>query len=478
MAESLRSPVAHCTIDGESYSVTSINIRSGINAIPVADIVAHPSSARSADIKASEVLTSDVVSKIGSYQNTIFSGVRLDPNASLSIDDGNGGQLTFSGILSSPKYTHAFGSVGYSFQLVQKSNALLSLNPSIYTYTNKNVTQGDILPSNISSISSAIPEIYDFCRDNWKSWFATAKNRKDLMASTEVSALEMIDSMNEKIKPLFYEMLGNSDMDTFSNELSQITVIPAKQAISRNIANIIRARSGSYLSTILNLAESYQCAYIPSYDGYGALKGYGSLLEAEGTITLDLAQLYVNAGNTAVVPFAAVAVTHPRAANVVNGINSPAVSALYPPQLPEGGTLYNISGPEWLPPNYVSVGTKVDGSIPSLEEIEDAVNNVDTDIGDQHKISAAILYKWAYYNYIRQIIGKSEITVTIPLDVTLEVGKSYNIMSSTGTSIGTGLLDSITHQLALNGGGNSSCQTHLVFSYCEVGGYKLPYKLG
>jgi len=141
-----------------------------------------------------------------------------------------------------------------------------------------------------------------------------------------------------------------------------------------------------------------------------------------------------------------------------------------PPKL-NPGVAYVVDAPGWLQDNSTAVDT--------LSPVDDSDLNIDTMLAkfriqestfrDQLKARLNILQWLAEFTFKEHLLRYTSAYVTTPLNLLVEVGKTYQVKSIDGSLLFTGYLTRVTHTINLSQQGGDAMTT-LGFSHIKASG--------
>ena len=139
----------------------------------------------------------------------------------------------------------------------------------------------------------------------------------------------------------------------------------------------------------------------------------------------------------------------------------------------------SIPAPPWFPQSIRvrDENKKQDGNPTISEFVAQLGKNAQLYKKVTDKLKEKLLFRYAKNYYAYSALRNSTADVTIPIDLSLEVGKLYDLRTTAG-NIGTGFLSQVTHHVKTTGSQKSQgvAITSLRFTHVEFTGFSLPDK--
>lgn len=478
----IRKPEAYLSSSGlspDSVEVTfQIPVSTRLEGAPHASLTVHATSGSSSPETVSPVAT-DLISLMAEDQRKMYE----DPEpTSLTIFDGLD-EMVFSGFLFSPGYSISFGRLGHTKRVTHGLAKLDNLNTAIYR-----PPPGEPgAEAAAYKLDGAVIDGGDSPTEWMKVVLEYMIENKDFDSSgdeNDEALRENIHTNNEEALKIWYEILDNSEVE-----------IPGISEFGPDVAGAIQAiymgTSSSFLGAIANFSAQFQMLLIPDMEGSsGKFISYADVVTGEAEDKkAEVSSLYIAAGSQSFLPVTQVVMkgiplSFFRGETATTGPSGlPTVVAGYPVSNSAGGKIEIITSPSWMP-----LDAWTDDSGDSASESGDSLDlsaykaSVELQGAEGEKItidSGKIATEYCRNHYLNSALMQSTANVSIPLDVTWEIGKRYKVAqfgnNDEGIPLFTGFLAGITHSLS-SSPGSINASTSLMFTHVEANGFTLPNK--
>jgi hypothetical protein len=478
-----RQPKATCDVQGiPATAVSGVSVMLQAGAWATAEIQFHP---RDAEGKATRVFSRDVAKLLGAIQTRCFSN-RTEPDASITMDDGNKGSLSFKGFSVSPQYMLVAGMVDRKVMLVHRAAMLDALKLGIYQWQGSDWNAQN-KPANGVSWAARIKSATEFLVKNGASkWKELSNSDLELKAQQH--------QQNQKLLPLWYSLLEDSAEATTSEGLAKLNSELAdniNRGLGSTILDYLSSSSDGFWSTISQLCSTFQLLYVPGTgDSAGRLIRLRDVLGKPQDMEVDIVECSFTNGSTGVVPLQQVLVQGKGDAKWNNTDEKPPQTLAGWPERPENttGQVLLTALPQWLMPlEAVAGGAFVPASVRTAAPgISDTIN-IKT---YQEKFSSIIqrsrlvqseavlmlLREYVRNLYSDRCLAGTGFSMTVPLNLKAQPGTRYTVKEGSDTLF-EGFLASVTHTMEIPpGGAQGSAATRLQFSHVELGDFKVPGK--
>ena len=470
----LRRPSARIGGDITNAAPGSVQVRLGIDMIPVAYISMFPKSASAAETSLAPT-NREIADILGEWQSYIFTD-RSSPDVTIHMDDGAGGTLEMRGYVADPALVFGSGHVDAPTVVVHESAPLVGLNPAIYAAIGQEflVSDDQIDETNVPLLISMVS------RDMVEKW-QTHKSSFSDPSPKEVMIRDKVAAVNDKLWPIWHQILANSSELDWP-EIAKIDPYYRKNNINGWIYFMLRISQGNFMQTMLGIAQGFQGMFVPNLTPgmYGSLRRYdAAFTRNRKTLNIKPGTMQLNAGSRDLLPISHVLVmTTPKnwwlleSKDSNNNIPRPVVAGW--PETPYAGAgLIRDDGPPWL-----------NGDIEITKPEDLPEDRLDLDVYHRLKREAdkktideiatpmeRICTAWARNIYFMESLRTATVSVQTPLDLKLEVGRVYTVMAD-GAALFKGLLTEVTHILATHP--SPAAMSHLTFTHIQAGSFTLP----
>ena len=459
-------------IGGTTVSPESIDVIMQVNAFPRVSVRYHDQGDTN---KARKAVPENLASKLASDQRTMFESAT---SAQVSVYDGIGGRLGFSGYQVNSSYEIMTGGIGYSAGIVHSSAALDTLQTSIYRFGNTQHRTAADTPAGGTTYSSWISATLERMITDWQDHIENG-NLDELSKATAVRA----HANNELGLRAFRAVLAASEDENPKLEALG-TDYTFKETLSSAIFNMLTGSYGSFLQTVHQFGLQFQTVYIPSAsDGYGKYVLTSSLVENPLEKSVNIIRMTLSAGSKSILPVTQVMAqglpTDSWRPDVVRFSAMPGLS-VFPPNV-TSGRVYVVSVPSWLPTDTKPLyNQSQQGKLPpdpaSYEDKRTLQDKEHREMLDTTVREA--IDEWTKNIYVDMALADSVAQLHVPLNFSWEIGKVYKISSEGAKGQGsknlfTGFLAGISHSLSSLHDAPQA-YTSLMFTHVQGEGFTLP----
>ena len=455
--------------------MSELTLSARVGEAPTATISYHTGD------KVQGVFAGSVIDTMAAQQAVMFES-RKEPDVELEANDGDSGNVTFSGYMTAPVASAHPGQFKRSVSVMGTVARLGLLDLSIYKYGAadylgdrglfmQQFKAGD--PKDIGDLAQVVKELTEAAVENLEP---TRQATPEGVARTVLGKRHAI---NESALDIFYELLGNSDL-TFEGWETLANYEPLRVNLLEKIRQILQQQHSSFWGVLQGLMQEFQLLYIPAWDGVGKLvRSDERALGDEDEKEVSVSMLDIGAGGAEILPLTGVVIKGPTAEFLPDRDNPLArfggrarLIAGYPEDLGDGRILA-IHLPSWLSAdksvvNFLAQATPSDGPQLDLKDSKDGLKDQDEQakkglqtLGDK------ILTEFAQVMYEDLRYANSTATARVPLDLSWEVGKRYSLKFSEGGSA-SGFLHSVRHAIYLGEGKTLSSGTSLNFTHIKL----------
>jgi hypothetical protein len=473
MAEiELRRPSVFLVTEGGQASAEGISITLEVDAVPAATMTLH----RGKD-EVQKPLAADVISRMRKYQTTRLAG-KSAPDTQIEVTDGAGNTLVFFGYAAAPVLGIAKGATHEQIHVVGKDSILDSLDLSIYDplparteerdrvegYTQTPIEADGDVPRMIAEIVDTLFSNYPATRE------ATGRDsfRRLLEAQHAINGAEPYTALSD--------ILFRSDVkyETWPELIEEYPSLSA--AIVQHTLEMLQQSSGSFWSTLNGLMQDFQMFYRPDPEGSGALFRNDTKLAGETTKTIHITQAQITDGSQRLLQLGGVVIIGPVLADYYaeeqKSLEKGGIVGQWPDVLGKG-FIKRLPPPVWVACGGHLTFSEVEETDTVKAKVYDIANYISKKTGIELKLKKAdktigerVLGEYARVIYTDKRLADSTATLSIPLDVSIQVGRRYRFELEDGGSF-VGFLRGLTHSLQLQGGKTLSQGTQLFLTHIE-----------
>lgn len=408
-----------------------------------------------------------MLSSAGQAQSHGRSG---ESTLNVTLDDGDGGTLTFDGIYSAPGIADVAG----VFNGVHNASLMSNFDPSIYVVDRwQDIREG--IRKIEGSIGERLAALLQFAVENWQSNFQEKYRSTEAM----VAALE-IHKANEKPLSLLLQMFASSAEGTEIDGADQFLSRPQINFEFNNyLLQTLCQRPLNYFNTLQQLMSTFGLVYIPpsTSEGAGELATFNYLFNQAEDLEVDVETLNGTFGLSDITPISHVTVARVQGAPIFKEPKDLAnkimpgetVEALV--RVPDTTTGRGLTIP--FPPvfQFAAQSTFQSGKFGNSQTMGAAAENARKTIeGIAPMLEAAkSLARFVATQTFRDVsLASSHLSLGVPADVTIHPGKVVNVKDRREGTLGQGLLHTVTHSIS-----RGSVTTSLQFSHWQAGSYRL-----
>lgn len=471
----VRKPVVTIS-DGKADSVNlswTVPVSSFLNGSPTAKFSTHPAGSD----KIISPNANELIEKIATAQQAMFSPPEIK---NITVDDGNKGNLIFTGYDTGPHHAVMFGGVSNGKTLIHQCSRLMFINTSIYegadsrtAVRNKSILEGVKSPA--EAIKKVLQELIKVFPQKLQNDIYSTESAKNIRRKIHESNQTII---NEVWFPVL-DASTDAVLDGFAAAVESCYSL--KDKLVSTILNCYTNGNTDFSVVISQFESMFQMVFIPSNDG----KTPGKFIPNKAMINEGIEKeviinsISMSPGSRKFLTVTAVAIQG-APAEKRTGVRTPLGPELvcWPSTLPENGQTYVMQAPSWIPTDihipkndspqkkrtYLDVATQ--------EALEKAEDNIKQKNG---KLIKDLLTEIAKQYYCNVTLGEASATIITALDVSWEIGKRYVVKQSGGEALFTGFLRDMKHVVSSNTT-SPQANTQLNFSHVEATGFTLPNK--
>jgi len=464
----IRTPRGTAQIAGAGGAkIDAVTMQFSVNRFPIVNVGFHDATTNDAGVV--KLGGSDVAERVAAQQNTMFEAA--SPNSSVTVEDGKGNTLTFSGYVSGPNYQLSIQNVGFSTSIAQAAAAVANFQPSIYSGAQGEFRDGEALMT--PEIGPGLLAILDRMKENFE-------NRPPPYPDKETEGIiQQIASNNDTGYDIWSSICNASTVEW--PELENLMQIPSiKNSLQAHIVQIYRNSYADFFQTMMQFRAMFSMVYVPS------LKAgeYGKFIPTLDMATSDAEDLEVNlqsitmsAGPKSIMPLSYVAVRGPKMQEHRNSLGGGQIISRWPDTAQSDGQVVQIGTPSWIPSDLTAgrlseatVGDTLDlDSYESGSDLRDRklIETINKDVGK-------VLKRSAQEHYVDFSLANSSANLVIDLDVSIQPGVRYKVTTE-DSAIFTGFLVGVKHNVCSKPNQHQA-NTELAFSHVEAEGFELPNK--
>lgn len=483
MSDKAVSIRCQATINDEERYVSGFTAQIGIgNFWPVLYVETHPK--KDAENLALQLSSSDASQEMGKVQSAMFEE-RTFPDCILhaSVEGGDGGSFDFRGLLIGGTFSFHAGSVSQEDAAIPDYAAVSAANYSLYKWNGPAANQHVGEPS--ITKEGTLSKFIKACMDTlYKSWPQCCMYKK---STIEYKVAERQHQLNGQVKRFAEQLLQESEETIGWKEAIELMKNPSKgvsdRELRQRVIDVLTASSGPFETVIMQLAEEFQCIYVPEWTKIGKFKNKGDLLKEKESLSVDVISTMIQTSNgDSFFPIRYVAVCPPAKAamncreDLVNFVAAPEDGVKM------GGSMLRSPGPQWIsgpiaPQKVEKSGNEAPRRKPrcKVSSAKKVPQEAQANEKDYIKNVYDVLKKWAENEYVYQALSGSTVRLTVPLNFKVELGKCYQVKNKkSGQLLLTGLLEHVSHSVSTGDGKNPQAYTVLQFGVVQLPGFELP----
>jgi hypothetical protein len=462
----LRRPVATTDAGTPDW----VMLTSGINTFPTCQVSYHyPRGDVAVRAVASEIAAQAAADQVLSFEP------RFEADASVRLEDGNGGELDFKGFKTAPSHRIGVGGVGSSVSMIHAMSLIGAYAPYIYE---AEVFHRDAINPKGGNLAVRAVDMLNAMTEAWQG------DGRDRGIEEYEQIKDSLHENNQKVEAKVKELLRASADTTAIEGLSEITTHGGLNlGVNSAILKCLTSRRSNFFDNLIELCSMWQLIYQPDKSASGT----GKLIRMEDALNLDVQErevsvidFLINAGPMSIMPVTGVIVEGLPASEhrssdgadttkfgiVPNSIvthGSPSgrmVTAPLPPFLQRPlHTAFLTDGVDMTESGYDAAQEA------QVSDLADIVSGPVKTLAEQ----------WAKNYFIDLVLAPSNVSLTCELDLSWQAGKTYKVMAknSGGAVLFQGLLNREQHTISTRGQ-QATAETHLYFSHVLILGNILP----
>lgn len=412
----------------------------------------------------------------------------LKADLAIKVVDGDSNVLNFSGFLSQPSFSVMQGQLNMQFNgihsMAMLQNLSLQLYPLIQLYAVKDLT----LPTGTNESFNSIGTHVDAIISNIFDQFETALN-PTFRNYTELQGTHAINrAVYNKFAKNFLEISKGRTLVPLIDESLPGQVKGSAQArVDCEIERLLLSSQNFFSAILEGLIPSFKFQMNADWNGKAWLEVI-RMHEDPGArlIVAPLENVRFNVAASIEAPLSRVYVRAGRLdlyAYLDQTSNSSDLRQMvaYPPisqseldgTAPElgPGVAYVVDAPEWLQDNSTAANTlsPTDDSDLTIDSMLAKFRTQESTFRAQLKARLNILQWLAEFTYKEHFLRYTTAYVSTPLNLLVEVGKTYQVKSTDGVLLFTGYLQSVSHTINLGQEGGEAVSA-LVFSHIKASG--------
>lgn len=422
-------------------------------------------------------------------EEAVVKGFKSD--LAIRAVDGDGKVLNFSGFLSAPSFEVMFGQLGLGFGGVHSMQALQNFNLNLYPmpefYALKTITlpKGDNESSN--SVGTHIDAIVK----------SVLQQFEDEIEPTNANFKELKET--HRINKAAY----NGFLQNFLSVSKRLTVMPLVDLqLPQQVANNVQARldqeifrilfsAPNFLLAIQQICEDFKFQMNANWNGQAWLELI-KMHEDPGTreivapiqnikfnvaasIEAPVSRVYVRAGKLDLYAYAPNNLS--LQSNLRQMVAYPPITKAEQEGTPSklaSGVAYIVDAPSWVSDSVTTpaIVRPVDDSNLTIADTLAKFRGLEQTFVDQAIQRQNILQWLAEYTFREHLLKYATAYVSTPLNLAVEVGKTYTVKATDGTPLFTGYLAAVSHTINVEEKG-AEATTAMSFSHVKVSGVNL-----
>lgn len=469
----------HAQVGGESRYVSGFHAVISVNNFwPKVTIETHDKKAAYSSAK--RLSTGEAAKEIGSQQKKIFQSRNSgDLKAQISVSGGDGGSLSFKGFTIGSEYSLSAYQVSRTDTAIveyAKISALNYGNGRMVEYkdemTEPALEKGDSVATFILKCTQQLEKEADEAVSGGKSMDAQFRDKQK--------------SVNKQLSKEFQKLLGASEKTMGWDKA--IKAIASGEcgddsAIRTRVMGILTAGAGGFETTIMQLAEEFQCVYVPDWNTIGQLVNRKQLIKQKKSLSVTIISMHLSTSNGGTLfPIKYVAVSPPM--RVPYMVNPETFYVVVPEEnVKPGAAMLRTEGPLWIDTSGIMDDVDKEGK----NRLEDRKKKQKASQGKSNvkkrkiKLEKAdntakeVLMDYGKSIYVFQALAGSYAEIVTTLNLNVKVGKCYTVKNKgSGQEVLTGVLWEVRHNASTGGGQSPQASTTLVFHIIQMPGFTLP----
>jgi hypothetical protein len=467
------------TVNDGAYRVERIQLKSSVNSVPSATV----SAVKGTRAKVYRPTSSIVINDIRERQIARLAG-KEKPDITIKFSDGRtSNPITFTGYMAAPILTISKYNSRDQFTVVGDDSALDGLDMSIYKADSPSTRQDEksALKPLVTAADGNIPYLaYGVTAVLEKNYEATLNmlgdNERVLMARQHE-----LNSGEPSLMWLHILQNSNAVYETLQEAIKNNKALGLH--MTEKMSQIIRQKSSGFWSVLNNLMSTYQLYYKPAWTGSGGLfRADKRVNETALEATVHPTALSLADGSSRILQVGGVVLTAPglpgrlRSDEKQSTQNSPPpIIAQYPiPILP--GYIHKEMPPAWLLTGDSVPSVIAPSELPALSSGRKVLSVLDYATFKEGAILAhattndkarGVLTEYCKVLYDSLRLADSTAEITIPLDVSFQVGERYKFKNGLGEAMFEGFLNGVVHSIDLREGKELESFTQLSITHVQ-----------
>lgn len=383
--------------------------------------------------------------------------------------------FSFGGYVNCPTYMFSVNNVSATEHVIADCSSMNSIDLSIYKIEVSYLKDNAIVTSPKDDLADTIAKISEF--------FLKEADKETSEDKTVTKSINDIDSANKRnssyFTQLFYNSHGEMGWDKLPKTLGQSAWF---ECVGR-IINILQSNTGGFFNTLLQLADEFQCIYVPSDNGEdpGKFVNKSKIFDNPEVITLNIISLQASLGYSGMNPVAAVAVVSPEfPRKYLRDVPATKTMVTYPEgdAVSSAGSILQVPGPPWLSASVYEEFDEIEAKENAKKDNQSIGSRREDRSKAEGKLKEKIptvvelLKQWAKAEYYWQCLGQTSCVVNCEF-TKLEVGKYYMVYSEEGELLFSGILYSISHRISSDAN-SASADSILNFSHVRISDANIP----
>lgn len=475
---------------GEVLNVHKITITHTVNTVPIANIHIQKENNKGELFDLAEQ-----VDYIETFHNSVTS-MRTEPDMRIYLEDGNDGSIGFNAFLTKPSLTNGHMYTGTTITGLHESSVLSLINPSIYK---PHPGLADASETARRSGAGFSRRLVGSALPNGKE--SSIAERIDALLKVavkegrfqgEVNSNEEIVYRNTKATNELFLPSAHSFLDRSSNgsELlgSEFLQDSHSRALNTSIENLIFTNSSLLSAILFSICPEFLMQFTTDLvnDNY-VLERSQVHAAAEEEIHIPVENLNYSLESGYNLPLSQIIIDNPdvraryvQESQVARSMSVNRTIGRFPLEPFVEGRVERIKAPSWLHYSTFNVNAALgvfnntqnqyyktlDDVISAYRDLSDA-----RDSDDEDKLK--FLHSWAKLVYYEKFLETATATISTPLNLKLQPGKTYKVFSYSGVELFEAYLYNVYHSISVDKQFGTAL-SNLSFSHVKIPGFVLP----
>jgi hypothetical protein len=455
MSSELRTPRA--TAGGFSNNtLDSATIALRLNEVPIASMSGNPSV--NAKYSAINALDAVVFNNLKQLQAKKFAGG--SQKVYLTMSDGSGGGIGWSGLFNGPTYQFSSRSLQFGTNAIDEVAKLQQLKTDIYVKSSQ-------VKSGQSQFASGT--IHNRLKEVLEKKVSAFQDTLEMSGKSGLDKEALIAQHEANQEPLkiWYSIL-NASSKADNPGLFAESYLTLDESIEDHISKTYLNGTSNFFDTMMQFCTDFRLVYVPpTGSGYGQLVGIDKIFNSPTSSRVILTDFSASISGYNVPPVNAVWVVGKGNIETKSGQleGDSQIFAIWPPTeaTQYSGRVQRVPPPIWLPnPAPLNVDVQPTKSLKG-EATLSILKIQSKKLEGIEKINFNILQEWARLWFIDLVYGNETTTISMPLDLSWAPGTYCNV-SSGGGDLLKGLVNAVRHDLSVTDASTTVEFTHVQYT--------------